>query len=324
MFCLDAETGAEIWKYSYRGGEPQTTPAVDGRYVYTLDKGGLVHCLNAKSGKVAWQKNIVRDYGALVPVMGFSGSPVVEGDLLILATKGCGMALNKKTGKLVWASEKPDGPLEPQTDYEYATPVIYDHSGRKHALIFHDKYLRSVSVETGVSLWSMEWMQVAVDPLVFDEKMLVSSSFGNPGSALFDIRGDAPEQLWSSDNLQMDFIGPVLVDGYVFGCDGGPNSKSPVSLQCVDVETGDLMWEETINSRALSMIAANDRLIVLDGTGVLRIVEAVPSGYTEISSCRVPGYKSTWWTPPVLSSGRVYCRCGSGDLVCIDVRKQEG
>jgi hypothetical protein len=72
-----------------------------------------------------------------------------------------------------------------------------------------------------------------------------------------------------------------------------------------------------------SITAAGNRLIVLETRGGLLILEAAPSAYTEIASCRLIQETGIhkWWTPPVLYRGRIYCRNYTGDLVCIDVRK---
>lgn len=71
-----------------------------------------------------------------------------------------------------------------------------------------------------------------------------------------------------------------------------------------------------------SLIAADGKLLILEDIGILHIAEASPSSYKEISSCKLPPKKMhQWWSYPVLSKSRVYCRNGIGDLVCIDVSK---
>ena len=58
--------------------------------------------------------------------------------------------------------------------------------------------------------------------------------------------------------------------------------------------------------------------------GTLRIAEATPSSYRELSSADVLGGEKRpriFATPPVLCNGKIYCRNRAGDLVCIDVSK---
>jgi len=108
---------------------------------------------------------------------------------------------------------------------------------------------------------------------------------------------------------------------YQGGAEGGG------SLQCLDVETGGVMWEEKLGKKSITLMAADRKLIILEADGILHIAEATPSSYKEISCCSLPGaipgkegFKK-YWTPPVLCGGRIYCRNSFGNLVCIDVRK---
>jgi outer membrane protein assembly factor BamB len=72
VFCLDANTGREIWTHiypcplqpkSYEGGT-LSTPTVDGNVVYTISKMGHLFCLKAATGEVVWQKNMNRSISA--------------------------------------------------------------------------------------------------------------------------------------------------------------------------------------------------------------------------------------------------------------------
>ena len=115
-----------------------------------------------------------------------------------------------------------------------------------------------------------------------------------------------------------------MIDGYIYGVDGGLYPRHRASLQCLDVKTGELMWEEKLNGKPISLMAANGKLIVLDEEGMLFIAEATPASYKEISSGDVFGGENKFrqfWTPPVLNNGKIYCRNFYGDLVSIDVSK---
>jgi outer membrane protein assembly factor BamB len=109
VFCLSAETGKEIWRRVTESfGEPQSTPTIDEEFVYVLTRDGLLLCLKAKNGKVRWKLNIVDEYKVMCPWYGFAGSPVVEGDFLIITVNSWGIALDKKTGSLIWMSPPVD------------------------------------------------------------------------------------------------------------------------------------------------------------------------------------------------------------------------
>jgi outer membrane protein assembly factor BamB len=161
VFCLDAETGKEIWKYSYKyasaglgqlgGYSPQATPTVDGDSVYSLSQAGHLCCLDARKGKVRWYKHLVEDYKVVRPFYGFAGSPVVEGDLLLINGNSYGIALEKKTGKPVWFSPPVDYREKGMnsTGSEYSTPIVYTLNSKRYAAMLSGYGLYSADVATG-------------------------------------------------------------------------------------------------------------------------------------------------------------------------------
>ena len=325
IYCFNAETGDEIWRHSFECyQDPQATPILDGNYVYALSKDGILLCLMAKNGKVRWYKNIVEEYNVEIPGYGIAGSLVIEGDLLILNANTSGIALDKKTGNKIWTSE----PHTRRNDVEYyATPVIYNYKEKRCALLFSGTGLFSVDVMTGKHYWFYEWTKAdssnIVDPIVFDNKVFISSSPANARCVLLDIKGNVPSVLWQNENMRNHVSTSIFIDGYLYGVDGDyiRNIKD-FSLRCIDSKTGDIMWEKEM--RGASLIAADGKLIILEDDGTLHIAEATPSSYNDLSSGDVLEGERTFrkfWTPPVLYRGKIYCRNYGGDLVCIDVSK---
>ncbi len=326
--CLNAETGEQIWLFEDGDFlDPQATPTLDDGDLYVLSKNGVLYCLRANNGKLRWMKNLVSEYDVTKPNYGFAASPVVEGDFLVLTASASGIVLDKKTGEKVWESSK----LPKGTDSSFSTPVLYDYDGKRYAVIPSYKGIHAVDVESGKVLWRYEWevyhRQVA-DPIIFDSKIFIAH-WAPLGCFLLDIGEGEPKVLWKNRNMSSDTCSPVLIDGYIYGCDGGPETGFG-TLRCLDVQTGELMWEDDLREKGepktvgVSLIAADGKLIILEEKkGKLSIAEATPTEYREISSCEIPsetGIKK-WSTYPVLYQGRIYCRNYGGDLVCIDVSK---
>ena len=110
VYCLEEATGKSLWTHVYdvayedwafdpqQEVGPVATPIVQNGKVYTLGRRGHLFCLDAQTGGVLWKRNFEKDYQA--------GSPLIEGDLLILFAgekpDACVIALNKDTGKEVW------------------------------------------------------------------------------------------------------------------------------------------------------------------------------------------------------------------------------
>ena len=131
------------------------TPTIEGKYVYTLSSDGYVVCLKAKTGKLRWAKNIIEEYGIVRPNYGFGGSPVIEGELVMITVNLSGIALDKKTGEKVWVS-KPCKRMAlhsvHQSGSEYATPVMYDYKGKRSAAIFSAASVDHSRIEINVLL----------------------------------------------------------------------------------------------------------------------------------------------------------------------------
>ena len=315
VFCLDPETGATRWEHSYAcaGGSypgPRATPLVDGGLVYTVSRQALVLCLDATSGAVKWQRDLGAEQGARAPKWGHAASPVIEGNMLLLNACVSGVALDKKTGATIWASER--------GICGYASPVVFDAGGRRVAALFGESHLYGVDVKDGRQLWKHEWRTRydvnASDPLVHDGKVFISSGYGR-GCALVDVTRPQPVALWENTELRSQFSSFVSIGGYLYGMDGNVGRGS---LRCLDLKDGTLKWSEDLGFGALTV--AGDKLVVLNESGTLFVADVSPDAYHQLGRAQV--LKSPkCWTAPVLCRGRIYCRNDKGDLVCVDVRR---
>jgi outer membrane protein assembly factor BamB len=319
IYCLDADTGEELWNYHFESSyDPQSTPTIEDKYVYALSKDGIMVCSKIKNGKVRWKKDLIEELNAEKIKYGHAGSPVIEGDLIILNANTAGIALNKKTGEKVWISEIHEKSVD--RDY-YATPVNYNHEGRKCALLFSGTGLFSVDVLTGEKMWFYEWRHTNVaDPIVFSNKVFISTGYAFAGCVCLEIAGNNPNELWKNKNMNNEFSTSLLINGYLYGSDG--TAGGYIRFRCLDFNTGNIMWDTKM--RVASLISADGKLIILEEYGTLHIAEATPSAYHEISSCNVlerEDKRIQFWTPPVLCNGKIYCRNHYGDLICIDVSK---
>lgn len=317
IFCLDAVTGAEVWKHSYScaldakyyEGGTSSTPTVDEDRVYTLSRKGDLFCLDAANGHVVWSKNVHGDLGNEIPTWGFAGSPLVEGDLLILNVGSAGTALDKKTGKVIWHSDTGAS--------GYATPVPFN-LGKEHVIaIFASQTLEVVHPADGKKVWSFPWKTQydvnAAEPIISDGKMFISSGYGR-GCALLDITEAKPTVVWENKNLRNHINSSVLWQGNLYGVDDVSNNK--YELKCVSWDTGEVTWAEPKFGKG-SLIIADGKIIGLSDKGELMVAGPSSKEFKPISHAQVLGGKC--WTTPVLSNGRIYCRNAKGDLVCLDV-----
>ena len=118
VWALDLKDGKEIWsvrtvaaerKIGYPEG-PRGTPTIDGELLYALSPGGNLVCLETATGKQRWQKDFKNEFGGrMMSGWGFSESPLVDGEQVVCtpgSAKGTILALNKKTGDVLWQSKE--------------------------------------------------------------------------------------------------------------------------------------------------------------------------------------------------------------------------
>jgi outer membrane protein assembly factor BamB len=116
VICVDAAMGREVWVHqdaarfseNLGGVGPRATPTfADGR-IYALGATGILNCLDAATGELKWSHNISDDSGAKVPIWGFSSSPLVMNEMVIVFAGGESrqnlLAYRAESGDLVWTA----------------------------------------------------------------------------------------------------------------------------------------------------------------------------------------------------------------------------
>lgn len=344
--CLDAGTGRSIWQRVVPSADkPYATPVVDGDALFVLTVDGLLHRLDARSGRLAWSRDLVKDFGAVDPYWGFQSSPVVEGGLVLLTANTAGMAVKCDTGELAWLSEPPPKEFRSldrqfSNGISYATPTVYGPAGNRRALFMGWNGLASVDVRTGKETWKFPWevepAYCCGNPLSIGDRVLVPSALdptGAPSGTLLKIGETGPSVLWRTPDLFVAtlWVTPIVLGRSVYtmyyGSGTGMLATNPTSLRCLDLETGEVRWEESFdpprNTKNFNLTAADGTLVILDDRGMLYTAEATPAEYREIARCDVlqgATAERLFYAPPVLCGGRIYCR-NLAEVICIDVRE---
>jgi len=310
VWCFDAVTGKEVWKHSYPcrlspkyyEGGPSATPSWQDGVLYTLSKDGDLHAFDARTGAVRWMKQVADEVKATRPDWGFSGSPLVLGDLLLLNVGEFGCAIERATGAVRWKS----GPKAAG----YATPV----SGGGGVLLFAHKSLVAVDPATGTLLWQHAWKigmyEVnAADPLPIGERVFVASGHDFSSAVLAPAAGSVQE-VWRSKVLCTTLNAAVHLGGHLYGFGGD-------RLKCVDAATGSERWAHKGLGQG-TLIAVDGTLVILSEKGELVIAAADTTAFKPLIRTQVLGGKC--WTAPAFADGRIYCRNADGDVVAVGVK----
>lgn len=319
VYCLDAGTGRPIWKHDYPcpqvvgpkyyDGGTSATPTVAGQQVYNLSRKGDLVCFDAASGKIRWQKNPVEELGLKINEWGFAGSPLVEGELLLLNVGGAGTAVEKATGKVVWTSGKEAA--------GYSSMVPFNAGGVRCVAFMALKAMVIVEVKTGRELarvaWDTGYDTNCADPVVAGDEFFISSY--DRGGAVVRLAGGKIVNGWKDWTMHNHLNSSVLLEGHLYGINGQAGKSG--DLRCVDFKSGEVKWVQP-GIGIGSVMAADGKLIVLSEKGELLVAAASSGGFKPLARAQVLGGKC--WTVPVLANGRIYCRNAKGDLVCLDVK----
>jgi len=337
--ALDGSTGKELWavpvgiaKYDHDGGNagtsdnkggdgPRSTPSVDGERVYVISAQLYLACLEAKTGKEIWSKDLLKEHAGRNISWKNAASPLIEGDLVFVAGGGPGqslLAFNKNDGKLVWKGE--------DDKMTHATPVAATILGQRQVIFFTQTGLVSVKPDSGAVLWRYPFrysVSTAASPVVGGDIVYCAAGYGvGAGAVKITKNGDKFEatEVWRSAGNQPvanHWSTPVLHNGYLYGMFSFKEyGKGP--LKCVELATGKVMWEQP-GFGAGNVILTGDRVLALADNGELVLVGANPKSYLELARSKVIGGKC--WSTPVVSNGKIYLR-STKEAVCLDAPKQ--
>jgi len=325
LFCFDANTGGALWKFSCANqimndyskpkgmGGATGSPAIEGNRVYLMSGDGCLFALETQSGAIVWSNNLIAELGLAKPHWGFTGSPLVQDNLLVLDVGASGTAVDKTTGKVVWTSDK--------SISGYSTPVPCSFNGTPALAILSVDTARGVETKTGKPIWSFPFktqnnLNIA-DVIVSNNNFFLSAGY-NHGGVMARLDGTNATQVWANPAFANHINSSVLLDGYLYGVAGMVNGGAQSAvLQCVDFSTGAQMWSYQ-GLGGGGFIVADHKILMLSDTGELVVGQASPAPFTPISRARVLGQ---WcWTAPTLANGRIYCRNNQGDMVCLDVK----
>lgn len=310
VYCLDAASGAEVWRHSYpseiwdvaHDGGTLTTPTVVGDVVYTSNREGKVFCFAAATGEVRWTRDLRADLELEPPTWGFSASPLVVGDRVILNIDRV-VALDRHTGEEDWVSERGFG-------IAYSTPTAFELGGRAYLAVLSGSGLaileRELGAESAFHPWSKDPEIYPMSPVVLGDRIFISAGY-NRGCAMLRFADGKLSLLWESRVMRNKMTGCVLWNDHLYGFDES-------ILKCIDLD-GNERWRERGMGTG-SMAIAGGRLLILDGRGRIIVAEANPDEYVELSRREVFD-GGTAWSTPVLSQGRVYCRSSLGQMSCL-------
>jgi len=307
------------------------TPTVDRGLVYALSANGDLVCVDAVKGSEVWRKSMSRDFGGqMMSMWGYCESPLVDGEKLICtpgAKAAMIVALDKKTGRLIWKSAVPSFGQRGKDGAGYASCVVSEGGGIRQYVTLMGRGLVGVAAFDGRFLWGYD--RVANDtaniptPVVRGDYVFGSAGYG-AGAALLKLTasGDSVKAqevyFLDSKTFQNHHGGFVLVGDYLYG-GHGHTAGAPV---CIEFLTGKVMWRVGQPAGGSAAVAyADGHLYFRYESGSMVLIEATPEGYRQKGMFTIPVKTVESWPHPSIAAGRLYLR-DNDTLMCFDIKKK--
>ncbi len=333
LVALPRDGGEPLWATVIgQGDNPNGTPSIDDNHVYSITHGGDLSCVMADTGELVWSKNFERDFGGrMMSSWGFSESPLVDGDRLIVTPGGNDammVALDKATGELIWKASMPAERGSAGLDGAgYSSIVISKAAKTKQYVQLVGKGVIGVDAETGKFLWGYNRVANTTanvpSPIVVDDFVLCSSGYDDGGTALLKIVGSrggiACQEVWYKNNrkLQNHHGGMIYHNGFVY-MGHGHNNGFPI---CFDLKTGNDRWRpgRGAGTGSAAVTMADGHLYFRYEDGTMALIEAEPGKYALTGKFRIAINNGQSWSHPVVNQGRLYLR-DQDELIVYDVQ----
>ncbi|MFP4056694.1 MAG: PQQ-binding-like beta-propeller repeat protein [Candidatus Brocadiia bacterium] len=332
VIAADLATRKIIW--TAKVGPPhkdgsRCTPTVDDGLVYAVGTEGDLVCVRAGDGREVWRKSFKKDFGGrMMSGWKYSESPLVDGEKLLCTPGGreaTMVALNKKTGEVIWKCAVPDLGGKGRYGAGYSSIVVAEVDGIRQYVQLFGKGVFGAEAESGKFLWGYNRVANSVanitTPIVHGRYVFASTEY-DTGSALLKLSRDGDgvkaEEVWwlSKDQFQNHHGGVVLVDGHLYGGtnkNGGPPT-------CIEFATGEITWQvRPPAGGSAAYLWADGKFIVRYQTGPVTLVKATPEKHEVVSTFRPPRGHGPAWPHPVVCGGRLYLR-HRDFLLCYDLR----
>jgi outer membrane protein assembly factor BamB len=332
LYAFDRKSGDKLWvkTVEFKKDEPThdtnphggSTPAANGKVVVVWHASAGLYCYDF-AGQELWKK----DLGEFRHMWGYGTSPVIHNDRVILHS-GPGKeifvgAYALADGAELWKTIEPQEGNGQQRAKDkaptgsWSTPALMELGGKQQAIVTLPTRVASFDVANGKELWSCQGIRgpkgdlAYSSPVIEGDLCVMTGGYGGPAIG-FKLGGEGDvtedQRLWRTDPNPQSIGSGVMVDGYLYRPNAGPNT-----IQCIDPKTGEAKWTERAGSFWGSFILAAGRIYGTSQDGTTHVFKPSPEKYESLAKNPL-GEPSN--ATPALSDGEFFIRTHK-NLYCI-------
>jgi len=303
------------WTTNYEG--TRATPVINDGKVYLMSGTGDLICLDKKTLNVIWKRNIFADFDSKNIRWGFTESPLIVGEKLIITPGGKKhniVALDKNTGKQIWSSPG-KGDLS-----AYCSPLYIDNQEIPLVVTMTAEHIVGLEVATGKLLWSVENKNKnsihANTPVYANNMILCASADKSCVMLRLSDGGRKVEKAWEIPEFDNLIGALVKIGDYIYGSSSGYNAAK--FWYCIDWATGEIKYRDRQLAMGVS-IAADGMLYCYTDKGEMALVKPSPEKFDIVSQFPITKGTGPHWAHPVIYKGVLYVRHG-GSLMAYKIK----
>ena len=312
--AFSVDDGKPLWQTKWEGAMAvpffakangdwiRSTPAYADGKLFVAGMRDVLVCLDAKTGKIVWRKDFVKELNTSLPSFGYVSSPLPHEGSVYVQAGGSICRLDAQTGDIIWRTAKDGGGMNGSA---FSSPTIEDIHGVRQLVAQTRSELCGISLESGQLLWKQEVPAFRGMNIVTPCKHgngFFTSSYGG-GSFFFDIKLENGKfksvERWRN-TIQGYMSSPVIIDDHAY------MHLRNRRIVCMDLSDGDVKWTSTPQGEYWSMVTNGRQILALDANGSLLLVNATPTKFEVADKLEVSGEPA--WAHLAVINGAVFIR----------------
>ena len=302
--AYELNTGKPLWHHASTGryattiaGEgPRATPTLHGDRLYAMGATGNLTCVDRRTGKPLWSHSLTQLANCGIPEWGFTSSPLVSDDLVIVQAGGKSSvwAFHTSDGRVVWSGGEHGA--------SYGSPALLQIGSSQQLVVFGSRTVLALDPKNGRELWKHPFgtgMPLVANPLVIGTNRLLVSAGYNVGATALEIQPNpSVTQLWSTRKLKAKFSNPALLGDMIFGLDDG-------ILAGIELADGEGLWKEGRYGHGQGLLVGNLYVLMAE-SGEICLLQPTRTGPGELARRRI--FDAKTWNPIALAGNLLVVR----------------